>query len=985
MALGFDAQISRSIIACSDIEAAVGILPVMKQAGMEPTPDTYANLLCAYAKHGKTDEILTTLDKCESTEVFLTDKHLLEIIYALTNNGHADFVDNIIARLRKSSGYNQLAATTILRLVNIGQEDVAFKILKTMPRGTKPTGELFDVGTFFIKQLIKSGRPTEKILSICEELQTSGIHNRAMPVAVEMAARSGNIDVALPLFKELKQSELPVRQHYFWPLLCSAGKISTAAMLDVLRVMQCEFNITPNGETIRDYVLPYMRERDYDKIILTLRTSGLPSGTAILSCVHHALENDRLKQAVGIMSTYEIYYQPGLLRRPLVEALYKTNDFQSYQSIVRGVYESLPRLKKIQNAAAVDEEQGDDNELQSEVLGQIVLDAVVRFGEKRVVAAEKILSALVDQGLTMSTRSAERITKRLGSQLTPEISALLDKLTAGELQPVPYELRTREIRVDFSDMPVSSLEKMIEQKVALGENVKGLQRALMQAHYKANDIQKYEELFEKLSTSDFVLTSGLYSQRIELLCNNNDIDKALAVHSEIKTKEPDFVLDDNKTMKLVQAFVANDRIDEAVEFLKSNKKAEKSKDERSHYYNHGCWNVLNILAEKGRDADLTKVFNALDENNFIEPNNVLLGPLIKVHLVNNDLSKALESFEMISTKYKCTPLKNELSGKFIQLEDATKLQLVTDLATNVHGEVNSLYDLVLAFVENGRIRQARKILETPGLPGRSQRITDASKRYRREGKTAVLEGLVEVTKDINTVDRHEIFYQLLLSYCEAESTEKALDLWTTIQEEEDVAATDKFLTTLADYLKARGVKVPFAVPVSETQEVKKSNPKTKQSPVPTPRPVSQTQPPKSFNESSVTKQTLVVEKLVQENQLDDATQRVIEMLKANTYPQPRTFKFYLNKIAQQGKVEIFEKLSPLISDDTKRLVSFDNRFVNAYTAAGKAEPFLDEMIKKFDNATADELKELETTFPKGGSSGILQNNPELLPKCKFCF
>lgn len=49
--------------------------------------------------------------------------------------------------------------------------------------------------------------------------------------------------------------------------------------------------------------------------------------------------------------------------------------------------------------------------------------------------------------------------------------------------------------------------------------------------------------------------------------------------------------------------------------------------------------------------------------------------------------------------------------KLIQVEDATNLQRLTDLSTQIHGEVNSLYDLVLAFVECGRIRQARKILE----------------------------------------------------------------------------------------------------------------------------------------------------------------------------------------------------------------------------------------------------------------------------------
>ncbi|KAG4073704.1 hypothetical protein HA402_000928 [Bradysia odoriphaga] len=791
-----------------DIEAAIGILPVMREAGMKPSSDTYTNLLCAYAKHGKMDEILTTLDECESNEIYLADKDLFEVIYSLAKNGHTDFVDKIILRLLKSSGYNQHAASLIMRLVNISQEDTALKILKTMPRGTKPNDELYEIGFIFIRQLVKSGRPTEKILSICGELQQSGLHHRAIPIAVEMGARSGNLDVAVPLFRELQQNDnTPVRQHYFWPLLCAGGKVGTDAILDVLRVMQSEFNIKPNGETVRDYVLPNLQERDYEKIILTLRTAGISSATAILSCVYHAITQHRLRTAVSLMLSHPIYYQPGVLRRPLIEALIKTYDFQSYQSIVRSVYENIQRFQEIQNAGAVEDEPGNDKQMQSEVVGQFVLDAAFQFGENRAVAVDKILSALVEQGLSMSESHAEHIQKSLGSLLTPEISTLLEILTAGELERVPYETRSRSNKFDFSDIPVYSLEKMIQQKEAQGKNVIGLQRVLLQGLFKANDVQKYEEWFEKLSKSDFNLTSGLYAQRLELHCNNNDLDKALAILAEIKSKEPDFLLDDFKTMKLVQAFVALDRVDDYIEFLNSNKRAEKSKDECHLQYNRMCWNALNILAEKGRDVDVTKVFNALEENNFIEVNNVLLGPLIRVHLVNNDLTKALESFEMISTKYKCTPLKNELSCKLIQMEDGDKLQLVTDLAMNVHSEENCLYDLVLSFVECGRIRQARKILETPGLPNRSNRISGACKRYQQEGKTSVLEDLVQTTKGLNNVDHHETFYQLLLCYCKEGSTEKALNLWRKTKEEKTFAASDQFLTTLAKFLREKGVEV----------------------------------------------------------------------------------------------------------------------------------------------------------------------------------
>lgn len=445
--------------------------------------------------------------------------------------------------------------------------------------------------------------------------------------------------------------------------------------------------------------------------------------------------------------------------------------------------------------------------------------------------------------------------------------------------------------------------------------------------------------------------------------------------------------------------VANDRVDEAIEFLNANKKAEKLEEERGFAYNSLCWRILDLLAEKGKDADVTKMFTSLETNNFIEINNVLLGPLVKVHLINDDVPKAVAAFEAISTKYNCTPWKNDLACKLIQLEDATNLQLLTDLSTNVHGEVNSLYDLVFSFVECGRIRQARKILETPGLRSRPQRINLACERYRREGKSETLEGLVQATRDLNHIDRHEIFYNLLLTYCKEDSPEKALGLWTKIQEEEDVAPTDQFLSTLARYLEEKNVQVPFVAPASETTKTQPSVRQPRRESTASDAEKSKVRKSrnsgklddaskekgaiKSNTKLSVTGETKVLELMVQEGRLEDASKHVFTMLEGNRHPLPRTFRFYLNKIAETGNYEVLEKLTPLLAADTKRNVSFDNRLCHAYLTAGKSGEYIDQMIKNFDNATTkEELVELEQKFPKGTINAILEKHPELSTKCK---
>ncbi|KAG4070373.1 hypothetical protein HA402_006515 [Bradysia odoriphaga] len=937
----------------NDIKSAIDILSAMKQAGLEPTSATYTHLLCGYAKHGMTDEILSTLDKGEANEIHLLDKDLFKIIYKLAENGHSDFVDNIIPRLRKLPGYNQNAENVIARLVmaKCGKsEDVAFKILKTMSPTTRPDGEPFEIGAFFIRKLIKSGYPTTKILPICKELQQTGLNNRAMLIAAEMAAQCGDVDTAMTFFRKAEQNGLPLRQEHFWPLICAQGKIGTDAVLNVLRVMHSEFGVTANGQTVRDYAIPNLKERNYEKIVLMLEASGVPYPIAVTSSVCHALTLHKIKVAAALASTYAIYYEPNHLRRPLVDALLKTKDFQSWVSIVRSVYENLPRLQKLQSAGANKKNDDSENQtVQSDVVGMYVVDAVINFQDLGSEISQNILAALVKEGLSMSNADAERIRGRLGS--TPIISFLLEKLTSGKLEPVPYKSRAKQFT--FSDiMSTSDLHEIIRQKEAKGEYTKGFQWALLQSHLKANDVQKTEELIEKLVKSEgFVLTAPTYSQLIDLYCTNNDLDKALAVYAEIKSKEPDFVLDILKTIKIVHGLVTTNRINEGIEFLKAGRvQGQKLKDELNVLYNSLCWRLLNHLAEKGRDTDLTNVFNALEENNFIKVNNVLLGLLIKVHLVNNDISKAIASFEIISTKYKCTPWKNELSCTLIQLKDATTLQFLVDLSTKVHGE-------------------ARRILQTPALHNKSQALIDACERYRRERITPslALETLARATSDLKHIDRHEIYYNLLLAYCKEESPIKAMNLWMRVDKELVVA--DKFLTTLAKLLKENGVKIPFVVPPNEV---------TKTPPKAIILDDATRSKDNSNTDTNVTTETTMLRMMIKENQLDTATEHVLKMLEANTCPSPQTFRLYLNSMAGAGQYQAIEQLSPRLSSEFKKKVMFDDRLGRAYALAGKAEQYFDQTIRNCINATTEE--ELKQAFPSGAISGVLEKHPELLLK-----
>lgn len=1006
----------------------------MKQAGLEPSADTFTTLLCGYAKNGNMEEINKILDKCEKDEIFLLDKDLMDVIYVLATNGHANQVDGLIKRFRKGAGFNQDAVNLILRLVNKGQEEVAYKVLCEMPRGIRQNGETTDTGIFMIRQMVKARRPLETIKQICSKMEKDNLNERPYLFAVESCLNYGELASAVPLMHEIKEKGYQIKQHYFWPLLCAAATKSVDDVLHILRVMQNEFNISANGETIREYVIPNLQSTTSEQLITLLRSAGISTATASVSVIYNLLLKNRLKEATEVAGNYRVFYSPGLFRKPLLTALNKTKDYENYVLFVRHLYDNLPRGnnlssgQKLKSPQETEEEGIDANvvieqesqkiggDSQAETLGEIVYDLVVYFRNNRIEPLSKVLQGLVDQGLQMSNIHAERIQEKLGSELTTEISTLLGTLTGGDLQPVPLEKPSGgNKQSSFSQMTVDQIQNMITNQEAKGENVKGLKRFLLSACFKSKDITRTEEVIQKFETEGYVLTSGVYAQLIDLYSSVSQPVKAVEVFNKIRTKEPDFVLDNTKVIRLVTELVNAEMFDEALKILETNRKEATKPEERSFNYNSTCWRLLNSLAETGKVTELDSIFDTLVANNYIEVNNVLLGPLIKVHLVNNDIEKAITKFEEICNKYKTTPWKNELACRLIQKEDASNLQRLTDLSTNIHGEVNSLYDLVFAFVECGRVRQARKILETPGLRNRPQRINTACQRYSQEGLVEPLEGLVEATKDLSHIDRSDIYYNLLLSYCKEDNPQKSLGLWTKMQED-DIQPSDQFLLKLSSYLKSKNVEVPFVVPkkmIVEKQKPKQMSPLIKDQPQKIVNEQSQqrrtipaTENVVAFKQAlkegdvdkalsmknnfnvndklSVSDQSILIEELLKNDRTNEAKKLCMEMLQNKIHPIPRIFRFLLNKLANGGDVESLKEIGQHLSAETKKLISFDNRFCHANIVSGKCEQYLSELETELQNAkNEEEVKIVGEKFPRGGAIGILETLPELAMRCMY--
>uniref|UniRef100_A0A0K8SN95 Leucine-rich PPR motif-containing protein, mitochondrial n=1 Tax=Lygus hesperus TaxID=30085 RepID=A0A0K8SN95_LYGHE len=947
----------------NDMESAVGILSVMKQAGLEPSSATYTALLCGYAKHGDVQAIQRTLKECESNEISITDRDLLEVMFTLIVNDHVEHLEEISNHFSRASGFSEDAKNVSLRLISRGYSSGAIEVLKTMTGLQADDNQPLQKGNFLIRQAIRAKWPADKLISFCEEMSKSGYNPYSYHVAAESSMLEGDSDLSLRLLSALAKKD-SVYQHYFWPVLVNYGKSNDFnGVLKTLKQMVASLETPISGETLKDYVMPYLGE---DPGIEKLRSAGIPLATCASAMVGHLLDAGKIKEAARTGLSYKAHYNSVVNRRLLVTSFLQTKDLKSLTTLVQ----------------IFSEDDGDE----SDVPGQILLGVI----RKNKTLAGDVLASYLETGIGLKLEHGETLKEILGNDITPEINDLLSKLCSSDfawsspLKRNPVK-RTQEVSIEKDE---STILRSIATVEAKGESADGLKRQLLLYYCHNKELDKAMALKQELQKGDLDLQPGLLVLFMDLCCHHGKLEDAMDYYNQAMAKEGSR-LDASKAVRLAYLLCQNDRFEEALKILDSHPQSEEEYSENNYGHLSTCWKLLNYCAEKGQVEMLNKIFETMVRQNYIEPTNILLGPLIKIHILRDDVEAALKKFEECCVKYRATPWKNELTCKLIDREDAANLQKVADLSTQIHGEVNSLYDLVLSFVECKKIKQARKILETPGLRTKTQRITSACQRYYSAGQVDHLITLLEATKGFKHIDRSEIFKYLLQSYCKADDVDKAEGLWTQMQEE-DVKPSDSFLTNLGELLEKHGRPIPFEVPKSSDLE-----PPSPRKPLADPkiRAFRKTLHAKDLDEALQLKTELndadlskadlsrLSNLLVNNGRIGEASRMLISWLENGLRPDVTTLSYVINANAKIGDIDSMKAIGSFLNQDLKRMVSYSNRYTHCMVEAGMAAKVISEYKEAMEKAsTPEEIERVGESFPRGGIFSVFSTNPELLPQ-----
>uniref|UniRef100_A0A8C7GG48 Leucine rich pentatricopeptide repeat containing n=1 Tax=Oncorhynchus kisutch TaxID=8019 RepID=A0A8C7GG48_ONCKI len=417
-----------------------------------------------------------------------------------------------------------------------------------------------------------------------------------------------------------------------------------------------------------------------------------------------------------------------------------------------------------------------------------------------------------------------RITSLLSSFSTEAVSYflynLMDSMTEAEVQAQEDKLRQYFNQLksmsacnvflstfQILDGKVLALESRLAELKAdskpVGATLKQLILTLCAEEVQALELKKQHE-------ADMV--AGSYATLIHLCCRHDNVEEALNLKRELSRKDSSVSLDSSKYVALVKVLTKQGRLEEAVDMLKEMKEKEVVVRDTTVTL---LFHVLNAAAMKGDVVAVRRLQDTIFTLGLATPTANLCSPLVSAHLETKDLGGALEAAMECQKQYGQLPRIHDVICGLVERGDTELLQKAMDFVSQERGEMTMLYDLFFAFMQTGRHREARKIIETPGLRARPGRLQWYAEKCINGNQMESLESMVDMTAKLFECDRDELYHYVLRLCKDTNDWRKAEATWTKMQEE-NVIPRERTLRILADILKSNGQEVPFEVP-----EVKK--------------------------------------------------------------------------------------------------------------------------------------------------------------------
>ncbi|KAM9273076.1 leucine-rich PPR motif-containing protein, mitochondrial [Cariama cristata] len=768
-----------------DMKSAENILSVMRMAGVEPGPDTYLSLLNAYAEKGDVDSIKKTLEEVEKTEGYLMDRILMQVIFSLAKAGYPQYIEDIQERIRFERELIPDAMNLCLTLITHGFEDISFRILKSLNHLSRDN---VDQGSCFLQHCVNRDMPVNKLKQFCNELKEAKMHSAPLPFILRCALEANKSALAIDVMKMMKEEGLPLRPHYSWPLLVGfQNEKNLKGIFEVLKVMH-ELGVELDTETYTDYVFKNFADSETARAQMKKNDCLFETVGLSVAEIRYEASHGRLNNVLSLLSSASTPpIDTRQFRNSLILGFKRSNDVHLWSKITEQLYK--------------DERYCLTPPGPTEAVGYFLYHLIDSMSDSEVQAKEERLRQYFHQlkkmNIVIPTTHYSGICRLLDSSQVPEL------IKDARLLSHKKSLSTGNIP-ESAKSDVSALEKKLENRKAENQPITDVLKQLIHALCEEENMQKALEVKAKYEP-DMVV--GGYAALINLCCRHDNVEEAMNLKEKVFPKNSPVALDTGKYVALVEVLGKHGRLEDAINILTEMKEKDVPISDRTVA---SFFRILNAAAMRGEVETVNRLHETIVNLGLAETA-ALHSPLITVHLEKDDMPAALEALINCYKKYGKILQLHNIYCRLIEKGDADLLQKVSDFISREYGDMMALYDLFFAFLQTGKYKEARKVIETPGLRAHTGRLQWFAKKCISSNQMEALEHLVELTQNLFECDRDEMYYYLL-QLCENNGDwGKAEAVWTKMQEE-NIVPREKTLILLADILEKNGQVVPFEIP-----------------------------------------------------------------------------------------------------------------------------------------------------------------------------
>lgn len=435
--------------------------------------------------------------------------------------------------------------------------------------------------------------------------------------------------------------------------------------------------------------------------------------------------------------------------------------------------------------------------------------------------------------------------------------------------------------------------------------------------------------------------SGDAKRQFDANIQMGNINAAKEIYKEWNQKDG---FHETPFLTLVNGLLKFKRIDEAKEIITEF----KSNGLKSRTTSDPDAILCRIFDSLGNYADIDDLLWFVDNLIFNRErvNRQVLEIIIKSVLwKHRDLDATFNLFDRMACQFRTTPLMLVINCELIKLGDTERLEKLLTIATNLHGKVNSFYDMAFAFTICGRIDQAKRIFESLETED-AHKIESFINNLKMRRKVKDLNNLLVATENyVSKENRAKIFSALLELYAYENDADKDIVTICSAMEKEEILPTDESINKIVKLMQRKNIEIPKAWLQMQT---------------------------------NVNHLESKLQALLGENNMQEANKMLYDSLKSGTPLERNVMRYCLLKNGENGNITIFEDLKPQLDLPTKIQLKFYTYECQAYIKSGKSGDYM----KILRTATkSGDLKELAVTI-SDHVIDMIESNPAIYDECE---